>query len=105
MEYGAADPDDSPMWSPDSGRATEDVPSRLDQWAELARSAVATDQDEDSSRTLRDLAAALTVTMRMVRRYPLPNGLSVLSVASDRALIDEAQRLRDLADREGGGGA
>jgi hypothetical protein len=48
-------------------------------------------------RELLDLRAALCHTLGLVRRNPGPQGLTVLSVASDREILDEVYRLRDLA--------
>jgi hypothetical protein len=54
-------------------------------------------------RALLDLRAALCHAMRLVRRNPQsgPQGLTVLSLATDREIIDEAHRLRQLADHAG----
>jgi hypothetical protein len=56
------------------------------------------------ARELADLRAWLTAALRMTRREPGPAGLTVLSVPSDRELIDEVRRLRALADLAEGTG-
>ncbi len=57
------------------------------------------DQDvTDPARDLADLRAALAATLRLVQRAPGPAGLTVLSVPSDRELIDEVRRIRQLLD-------
>jgi hypothetical protein len=52
----------------------------------------------DPARELADLRAWLTTALRMAHREPGPEGLTVLTVPSDRELIDEVRRLRALAD-------
>jgi len=53
----------------------------------------------DPAREIADLRAGLTVTLRLAQRESGPEGLTVLSVPSDRELIDEVGRLRQLADQ------
>ena len=55
----------------------------------------------DPARELADLRAWLTTALRLANRQPGPNGLTILSVPSDRELIDEVRRLRRLADQAG----
>ena len=54
--------------------------------------------EPEPARELGELRAWLTVTLRLAHRTPGPAGLTVISVPSDRELIDEVQRLRELAD-------
>jgi hypothetical protein len=51
-----------------------------------------------AERELAELRAALAVTLRLLHRAPGPQGLTLLNVPSDREIIDEAVRLRDLAE-------
>ncbi|MFG2043853.1 hypothetical protein [Dactylosporangium sp. NPDC048998] len=53
----------------------------------------------DPARELADLRAWLTVALRLAQRELGPEGLTILSVPSDRELIDEVRRLRRLADQ------
>lgn len=54
----------------------------------------------DAARELADLRAWLAVTLRLAQQQEAgPQGLTVLSVPSDRELIDEVRRLRRLADQ------
>ncbi|MET7402732.1 hypothetical protein ABZS66_55550 [Dactylosporangium sp. NPDC005572] len=53
----------------------------------------------DPARELADLRAWLTTALRLAQREPGPDGLTILSVPSDRELIDEVRRLRRLADQ------
>ncbi|MEV4510881.1 hypothetical protein AB0K00_18155 [Dactylosporangium sp. NPDC049525] len=52
----------------------------------------------DPARELADLRAWLTAALRLAHREPGPEGLTILTVPSDRELIDEVRRLRRLAD-------
>jgi hypothetical protein len=49
-------------------------------------------------RELADLRASLAWALRLVQQAPGPEGLTLLTVPSDREIIDEARRLRVLAD-------
>ena len=55
----------------------------------------------DPARELADLRAWLTTALRLANRQSSPDGLTILSVPSDRELIDEVRRLRRLADQTG----
>ncbi|GAB3842191.1 hypothetical protein GCM10027610_052590 [Dactylosporangium cerinum] len=55
----------------------------------------------DPGRELGDLRAWLAVTLRLMERSPGPAGLTVVSVPSDRELVEEVRRLRRLADSFG----
>jgi hypothetical protein len=71
---------------------------RLAPWA-LVRAVWHPREVTDPARELADLRAWLTSALRMSRREPGPAGLTLLGVPSDRELIDEIRRLRELADR------
>jgi hypothetical protein len=72
----------------------------LPQPARVTRRRIVQNQEMmDPARDLGDLRAALAVTLRLVQRTPGPAGLTVLNVPSDRELIDEVGRIRQLLDR------
>jgi hypothetical protein len=52
----------------------------------------------DPARQLGDLRAALAITLKMIKREPGPEGLTMLSLPTDGEMIREIHRLRDLAE-------
>ncbi|WP_446217590.1 hypothetical protein [Micromonospora sp. IBHARD004] len=58
---------------------------------------------EDAEASLNQLRAAIAHELRLKGpTQPGPSGLTILTPPSDRDLIDEVRRLRELVDRSEG---